>query len=225
MVNIHSIPAWFFGYDILLEIAFALISLTVALYAFKMYKLSDQESSKLFGFAFLFISISYFIQSFLNFAILSKLNENICTLMKVQSVDSFNVIGIYVHMIFFIIGLVTLAYMTFNLKNKKLYSILLILAILPILFSVNQLYVFYMISSLLLAYILIHYTSNYLGNRQTKTMMVLIAFLFLLFSNLHFIFSVNHSLYYVIGHFLELIAYSLILLNLILVFKNVKKKK
>lgn len=220
MANIYLVPKWFFGYDVILELAFAVITLIVGIYAFKIYKLSGQGQSKLFGIAFLFISVSYFIQSFLNFAIISKIDENICAALKINSVNVLNSIGLYAYALFFITGLLTLAYMTLGVKSAKIYSLSIIIIILSLLFTPNELYLFYFLSSVLLAYIFAHYFVNYLNNKKLNTLLVLIAFAFLLFGNIHFIFSVNHSMYYVIGHFLELIAYMLILVNLVLVVKK-----
>ena len=157
MVNIYLAPRWFFGYDVMLELAFAVITLIVGIYAFKVYKLSGQRQSKLFGIAFLFISVSYFIQSFLNFAIISKLNEKICTALKINSVDVLNSIGLYAYMLFFITGLITLVYMTLRFKSVKTYSLSLIIIILSLLFTSNSLHLFYLLSSILLIYIFIHY--------------------------------------------------------------------
>ena len=220
MANIYLVPKWFFGYDVILELAFAVITLIVSIYAFKIYKLSGQRQSKLFGIAFLFISVSYFIQSFLNFTIISKLNQNICTILKINSVNVLNSIGLYAYSLFFIAGLITLAYMTLGVKSAKIYSLSIIVIISSLLLTSNELYLFYFLSSVLLAYIFAHYFVNYLNNKKLNTLLVLIAFAFLLFGNIHFIFSVNHGLYYAIGHFLELVAYMLILVNLVLVVKK-----
>ena len=225
MAILSLVPEWFFGYDILFEFAFAVITLIVGIYAFKIYKLSDQKQSKFFGIAFILISISYFIQSFLNLAIISKLNEGICKALRISSVNLFNSIGTYVHMIFFILGLITLTYMTLKIRSPKTYSLLSVVILLSLLFSSNKLYLFYLLSSVLLAYIWIHYLINYLKNKKPKTLLIFGAFVFLLFGSIHFIFSVNHGLYYVIGHFLELIAYLLILINLLLVVKKWENEK
>jgi len=201
-------------------LAFAIITLGLGLFAFKIHKLSEQKSTKLFGISFIFISLHYFIQSLLNFSIVSTLNQNICNIMKIDNINSLNTLGAYSHMLFFIMGLATLTYMTLKIENKTTYILLLILPIASIIFSQNKLYLFYAIASIFLIFIAIHYLKNYLKNRQFKTLLILIAFIFLLFGNLHFIFSVNHGVYYIIGHFLELVAYLLILLNFILVLKK-----
>lgn len=225
MAHPFIIPAWFFNYSITFTLAFAIITFALGLFAFRIYKLSEQKSIKLFGISFIFISLHYFIQSFLNFSILSTLNQNICNIMKIQSVNALNIMGAYSHMFFFIIGLATLVYMTLKIKSSTTYALLLALPLVSIIITTNKLYLFYAIASIFLIFISLHYLRNYLKNKQVKTFFILIAFIFLLFGNLHFLFSVNHRLYYVLGHFLELVAYILILLNFILVLKNDKKKK
>ena len=203
MVDPFMVPNWFFNYSVILELAFAMITFTVGLFAFKINKLSEEKSAKLFGISFIFLSLHYFIQSFINFSIVSTLNKNICNLMKIQDINTLNIIGAYSHMLFFIIGLSTLTYMTLKIKSRTAYILILILPLSSILFSENKLYVFYIISSIFLIFITMHYMKNYMKNKQIKTLFILIAFIFLLF-----------------GHFLELIAYLLILLNLILVLKD-----
>jgi len=225
MINLFSIPEWFFGYDVAFELFFAVITLIVSLYAFKVYKLSNQNQTRLFGFAFLSFSISYFIQSILNYTIISEMAQTICNVVKIQSVDTLNLLGTSTHIFFFIIGLVTLAYMTLNIESKKTYFLLLASSLLSFFIVANKISWFYVFSSLLLIFISMHYLSNFIKNKKPKTFIVFLAFLFLLFGHIHFIFSINHIISYVIGHFLELVAYILILINLVLVLKNGKKKK
>ncbi len=220
MVHFNPLPSWILNYTLFSEIAFAIITFAVCLYSFKIYKLSGEKKSQLFGFAFLFISINYFLQSFLTLAALFKLEQNICSLMKIQDLQMLTLYGIYSHLFFFIIGLITLVYMTLNIKSIKTYILILAISIVSILFSSNKIYIYYVLASILLIYISFYYLMNYTKNKQIKTLLVLIAFLFLLFGNIHFIFSINHQVYYLIGHFLEFIAYLLILLNLFLVSRK-----
>jgi hypothetical protein len=56
-------------------------------------------------------------------------------------------------------------------------------------------------------------------------MLVAAAFLFLLFGRAHFIMSVDHELFYALGHILELVAYIFILWNFYLVRKHGKKER
>lgn len=220
MVNLSFIPSWFFGYGVILELAFAIITLAVSLYSFKIYRMSDQEQSRLFGISFLLFSISYFIQSALNFAILSEFNERFFSIVDLQKVLTLDNLSIFVHMILFTLGLVTLTYMIIEKKKKWIYPTMIGIAMLFLIFSVNKVQLFYVLSSFLLIFILAHYIGNYTKNKKGKTLLVLIAFAFLLLGHLHFILLAQHSLFYVIGNFLELIAYILILINLLRILKK-----
>jgi hypothetical protein len=218
-------PEWFFGIDIALEFLFAIILLAVALFGLKIYKSTCQRYVKYFSLSFFLIGISYVIQSIFNYLMLSKLNEAICYVMKVQSITSFNLYGMYAHMLFMTIGLVFLVYMTFKIEDKRPLWLLMIISLLAILFSFNKLYTFYLISSVYLIFLVWHFLKNYLKNKTKNSLFIAIAFLFLFFGNVHFLFSMQHDLFYVIGHILELFAYLLILINLLTIKKNEKKER
>ena len=215
------VPSWFLGLNAIMNFLFAIITLVVSFYSFKVYRICGQRQSKLFGSAFLFISISYFVQSFVNLSGLSAQSLAFADIMDIHYLDA---AGIFVNIAFFMLGLVTLAYMILKTKDTSFYWLFTVVIITTILFSTNSFFMFYLLSSILLFYICIHYLRNYLNGLQPKTLLVLIAFVFLLFGKIHFIFVVNHGNYYVIGQFLELVAYSLILANLILVVRKNEQK-
>lgn len=220
MVLSHLSPHWFFGYDVAFELSFAIISLIVSLFAFRIYKKTSQRSVKFFSISFLLIAISYFIQSIFNFLVVSKLNENVCRIIKIQSVAAFEYMGIITHILFMTIGLSILLYTTLKDKRLRMFWLLLVISLTSIFFSKNIMYMFFLISTIYLGFISWHFILNYLNNKQAKTLLIAMAFLFLLFGNFHFLISVNHQLFYVIGHILEFFAYIFILINLYLVHKR-----
>ena len=220
MVLMLFAPTWFYGYDVVLEVLFSIVAFAVAVLAFKVYKKSAQRNAGLFGISFFLIGISYLIQSLLNFLILSRANESICRGLRIQSITAFNNIGVMVHILFMTIGLSMLLYITFRQKETKLLWLLIITSLSAIYFSYNMLYMFYLFSTIFLAFISWHFIQNYRNNSKSRTMVIALAFLFLLFGSFHFLVSVNHQLFYVIGHILELMAYLLILINYYLVLKK-----
>ena len=216
----YLVPEWFFGYDIIAELIFALITFFIGLYSFKIYKLTGQKQSQLFCFSFLFISLAYILQSFLNFALLYEINEQVVSFLQLKEISTLVAIELYTYIIFYMIGLITLTYMTLKIKSKRVYSLLILLTLTSLIISSNKLLLFGVISSILLAYICIHYVTNYLAHKQRKTLLVAIAFALLFLSTIHFNFSINHYYPYFGGHILALFAYSLLLTNLLLVIKR-----
>jgi len=214
------VSGWSFGYDLIFESVFAIISLILAIFAFQIYKLAGEDKSRLFGVSFLLISISYFVQIAFNLVYASNLGTSICTLANLPSNNAILYYGNYLHFLFMIIGLAVLLYMTFDINHSEILWFLVILSTVSLLVSSNEFYAFYLLSTIYLAFITWYFIRNYFRKKQKLSLMTAVAFSFLLFGSFHFFLSVNHQLYFIIGYFLELIAYILILLNLILVQKK-----
>ena len=218
MVGLYVIPEWFFIYNIILELVFGAISLAVGLYALKIYKWTLERQPKLFGISFLFISISFFVQAILNIILCSKLH-----LERIIQLTTFNMLtslGTYLHIIFFLIGLVTLVYLTLDIKSFRAYSLLFILVMGSLIVTSYKLNIFHIFSSILLLYIIGHYLVSYLTHRQIKNLIVLVAFVLLFISHINLIFSLSSGIYFVIGDIIGFVGYVLILINLILVTKK-----
>ena len=217
-------PEWFFGYDVALEFLFAIILLAVAIFSLKAYKLTEQKQLIYFSLSFLFIGISYIIESVFNYMTISKLNAAICQIVKIKSIALFDLMGIYTHMFFMTIGLVLLVYMTFKVEEKRPLWLLLIVSLVAVFFSWNKLLIFFLLFSIYLLFLVWHFFRNYIVHKTANTFMIASAFFLLFVSHLHFIFALNTPLFYFAGHILELFAYLLILFNLVLL-KNEKKKR
>ncbi|MEK6873584.1 MAG: hypothetical protein AABW91_01970 [Nanoarchaeota archaeon] len=218
MASLYYIPNWFFTTSIIFEIIFAVVTGLVAILSFKVYNLCKQREFQLFGLGFTFISLSYIIWSLINLFLLDQLNEA----LKVLSFNEFvslGALGIYFYMLLFIVGLVTLNYTTLKEKNKSIYIIILLTSLVAIITSFNKGFTFQILSSILLAFLLIHFANQVKRNKNAKSLLVFIAFLSLLVSHIIFIFSTSQYVYYVAGHIFELIAYMLILARLYLIIK------
>ncbi len=223
MVSYYIVPPWFFGYDVLFEFIFAVITLIVGIYAFRVYKLSQQEQPKFFSIAFLLVSVSYFAKSVFNFMVINALNGPASVFLRLNNVAAFNTLGMLLHILFFISGISLLVYMMLKIKSLKAYFLLTTTLCLSLIFNDDRGYVFYVLTSLLFIYLCWLYLANYIKNKQHRTLLVLSAFICLLIGHATYIFAETQPLPYVIGHFLELAAYLLILLNLILIVRKVRK--
>ena len=220
MVSLGFSPSWFFHHSIAFELIFAVITLFVAIYSYKIYKLSKERSAQLFSLAFLAFSFSYFIQSILNIGILYKLSENIQVFQKVSESVNLGLNALFVHMLFIITGLIILTTIFFKAKRIKLFLLLLAISIIPIYLGKEPLNIFFILSTIYLVFITLHYLKNYFKKGTTSKFIVFTAFLLLFLSNISYILSTQQTIYYVVAHFLELFTYILLLINLILVSKK-----
>lgn len=220
MVLDFLVSSWSFKYDLVFELVFAIVSLILAAFAFKLYNITAENRSKLFGISFLLISISYFVQLIFNFLIISKIDQQICDMASLSSVNVIGYFGSYIHFLFMLAGFAVLLYMTFSIKHPEVLLFLLILSVVSLVMSSNEFSAFYLMSTLFLSFITWHFIKNYFRKKQKLSLLVALAFSLFLFGSFHFFLSVNHQLFFIIGYFLEFVAYILLSINLYLVQKK-----
>ena len=213
MAFFYLTPDWFSGFDIALELLFGIVTALVAFFSFKVYKVCEQRECKLFGWAFVFISLAYFLWPIINLFDLSDISEGVKGL-DIENLSLLLLGSVYFYIIFFILGLVTLIYIAFNLKNDKLYALILSLSIIVVIFSSSPGLAFHFVSALLLLYISLHYFKKYKKLNDYNSFLVFGAFSLLFFARFILIFSNTNHLLYVVNHLTELTAYIIIAISL-----------
>ncbi|MFH1182073.1 MAG: DUF5985 family protein [Candidatus Woesearchaeota archaeon] len=218
MSHIFLTPSWFYSYDAFFHIVCTAIALVLAIFSFKLFRLTDQRQAKLFGLSFLLISAAYFIKALFNFAIISVIcQEGLSNLPLILSLDYW---GTYLHNVVILSGFLLLLYMTFCIENKHVLAAMISFALIAIAFSENPFAMFYLISTVCLLFISWHFVKNYFRQRRALALISALAFISLMLGNAHFFISVSNESAYVVGHLLELLAYVLILINFYMVFRK-----
>jgi len=226
MSNIFVTPQWFYGYDVALELVFAVVTILVSFFAWKIFKVTGERNIRLFSLAFLFIALSYIVQSILNFVIMDRLDDNISTLINLQSVYLLNLFGIYMHSILFLIGILLLTYVALKIYSFQTFVLLFILVFTSLYFTIHKTFMLYLLSTILLGFIVYYYLTNYWENRKPTSLLVLSSMVSLFIAYLFFIFAMDDNmLYYIIGHILELTAYLLVFVTLWIILKLGKQKQ
>lgn len=213
-VTYYFAPAWFITFSIVFEALFALILIAISLTSYRFYKVSRQEKLRLFSFAFGSIALYYIIKSLINANLIAS--ESI---PKAKLLD-LGQLSLVAHIFFMLAGLMILIYLTLNVKNNRLFTLLTLIVFLTAFMSRNSVVIFHVISSVLLGFISLHYYESYKKKPHQGNLLVFIAFLLLLLAHLDFIFSISNPIFFVIGHFIEFTSYLLFLINLIIVVKK-----
>ena len=224
MAQLHSIPTWFAGFNVMFEILFMFATALVAFYAYKIYRISRQREPKLFGISFASLSISYLVLAIVNIFFITVSENNTFGLVIKRIMDVRNV-AIALYIVFFIIGFVTLLYTTLRIERARLYGLLILLTFTAINFSLNKVFMIYFVSSLFLLFINYHYYMEYRKKQNTNILLVLIGMLFLFISNIVFLPETQVISTYVVSHISELVGYGFIVASLIKVMQDGKKKK
>ena len=224
MEAVFSLPEWFFGIGLLLELFFFLITLLICMYAFQILRLSGKKEIRHVAFGFLYLSFSYIIQLAINFFIYLKYQIGLFNFVEIN-LSLLNSVGVYFFMIFFMLGLLKLLYMTFKVDKQQIYYLFAILVIIAITFAKNWIFIFNILASVILVYIIYYFFIKYLDNKNSKVLPMLIFLVFLLFGKVPYFISMHHPLTDVIYNLLTFIGYIFLLAILIMVVKNGCKKK
>ncbi len=220
MALAYYLPRWFFSYDVILELAFAIILFLVTILAFRVYKITGHKPARLLGIGFLFMSLSNFVESVLNFLMIAKTDYGTSSIFNELSLPVLNYLSVNSYLVFTTIGLATLLYMSFKTERAKILGFLIIISLVFIYLSKDPVYYFYVLATIYLVFISSFFIETYLKNRKFDALLIALAFIFLLIDRALFVFLFDRELSYVIGHFPELIAYLLILWNFYLIKKK-----
>jgi len=224
MAYLHYIPEWFFGFNIAFEMIFMLSAALVALYSYKIYKISCEREIRLFGISFGFLSASYFMSSIISLFFISTMEKDFFVISISRILNVSNVI-VALSICSMVIGYITLLYTTLKIKRKRIYGLLILMAFTAINFSFNKVFMIYFITSLSLLFINYHYYMEFMKRKNTNVFLVFWGMFFLFVSNVIFLVQTAQISTYVISHITELIGYGFVTASLIRTIQNGKKKK
>ena len=210
----YLVPNWFFGLDVVMELLFFLVTIAIAISALKIYNLTKQDNIRKFSIGFILISLSYLVWAGLN-AITIPDAASYVSQLTMSQISMISFLVIHAQMMFFIAGLVMLAYTTFNINKGGIFYLLLGLSLLVLVVSIEKIITFRIVSVFLLSFIAYHYLLEYKENSNKNTLLVLTGFSLLLISNLELLSTPIFPLSYVVSHLIELVAYTLFLTTLI----------
>lgn len=204
------IPLWLVKYDLFFELIFFISTLILGLFSFKIYKKTKQESILLFSIAFLSIALCYLLKTSLNFINLFGLDYK----------HIFDFGEIYVPHIFFMIGLSIFVYVTLNISKIRVLLMIFFVSFITLWISNDKAFAFFILSTIYFIFISWHFLENYLDKKDVNSLIITFAFFCLLVGNIDFVLSSKYEIFYLVGYILELIAYSLIIINLYMVQKS-----
>ena len=115
-------------------------------------------------------------------------------------------------------------YIALKIFSFQTFVLLNILVFTSLYFCPFKTYLLYLLSTVLLGFIVYYYLTNYWNNRKTTTLLVPVAMTLLFVGYLFFTLALDNAVYYVIGHVLELLAYVIVLINLLIILRFGRQK-
>ena len=209
-----------FGIGAISEVLFAVVTLLIAFFAIKIYKLTRVDSYKLFGLGFIFIACAYLFKSLVNLFLFLEYVRPGAIASKLTDISTLFGYSIIVHIILMVLALLLLFNLVLKIKNRTVFLVLMILTFFPLVLTSMHYSIFYALASLFLVVLFAYYFRNYLKVRKKSALMVALGFGFIFLAHFLYIFIEYRNLYFVLGHISEFIGYLVLLIGFIKVLRK-----
>jgi hypothetical protein len=226
------IPPWFYGFDSVMYLISALVGLLLSYYFYKIHSISSEKRHSYLYFGFLLLSFGLLSLSITGMFSYLTLNNCVasCSLGLLDnafSLEDFSYL-LYFALSISAYALFMLAYLPKKFSIPKLPMIffllyfLSLLILLPVTGGIWYEYheFFHLTAFLMVSFISFRNMINYKGRRDTNSLLVFIAFIFLSMFHLFHIFSFVSAWMYVFAHIFMLISFT----SLLFMVARVKKK-
>ena len=220
-------PNWFFGADIVIQILGLIISLVIAYYGYKLYKITSRKIDLYFSIAFALLSldlITYIIAVptvFLYYAYYYPAVQPGVLLTFAQILN-------FVYMFTTSLAFIFLIMVYSGIERKNVIALIasLIFALTAYSYITRSYFGFNLINALLLAFIVFHVYNNFLAKKSKSAFLVMVSFMLLTISYLilAYVFYFSSNLAYLFSHILQFLGYASLLIMLIRVKYGRKKK-
>lgn len=209
----------FYSIDLGFGLVSALVALFIAGYALKSYLLTKDRTSFFFSSAFLLIAAGLLSRVLFDYLVKFELTYNPRT-VALQGMTS-----LQSTVLFFAIFLATSGYafliaLFFKIKSKRVVALLVTLVGLLTISTSNAYLTAHILPAVLFFFILLHTTENFLKKRNRNAFLVLASFVVLFTSEMFFLLILKSINFYFVGSSLRVLAYLLLLTNVLLVLKR-----
>lgn len=202
-------------YGTIMEVVFLAVSLVVALYSSRIYKICKMDEARKVSYAFWFFAAAYFWEVMLN--LFSFSNIEMFFGLEILSIPYF---------LFYLLGLIQLSFVVLGGKNKSIFYLLGTISFISIIGSANLIKFFHLLSLVILVFLGYFVGSKYMIKGKNKSLIFLAFIILLLFGHLPYLILGNEGVCNIIEHIVFFVAHLILLFVLLLViFYGFKKRK
>lgn len=204
-------PRWFLGVDVIFDIFFLVVTLVVAVIAFKAHRFFGKGKYLTLGSGFAVLSLSYLLLAITNFMVFAK--EGDWEFFWERLLDLSILIGraYDIRAALFLLGLSILVLLYLRLKDNWANTLILLLVFFGYSLSGDSTSMFYVLASLLLLTIIVKLGEAYLHNPSKHALLVLLGFIGLLTGRVILSVLFVSPLLYVVAHIITLAGFASIL--------------
>lgn len=218
MVSVEALHT-FYTIDLAFGLVSALVAFFIAGYALRGYLLTRDRTGLFFSSTFFLIALGLLSRVLFDYLVKFELTYN-PRFVALQGMTSLQALALTLSIFLVTSGYVFLIALFFKIRSKRIVTLLIVLVALLTLSTSNAYLTAHVIPAVLLFFVLIHTTENFLKKRTTNTFLVFASFVILLASELLFLLILKSISFYFVGSTLRVLAYLLLLANMLLVLKR-----
>ncbi len=203
-------PEWFYGIDALADTIFFVVTLLVAVSSYKAYKFFGKREYRLLSIGFVILSASYLALAFGNF-FRYMLETNLA--WNLREVIIGTNLGWFTHSLLFLTGLLILIALYHKIINSSVQILIFLLTIFGFLLSGHLTSGFYILTAILLLFIIVKQWEIYKKKKKTPALFVALGFTLLFIGEIVLSVALFGQMYYAIGHLVALVGFVCILIS------------
>ncbi|PIZ52515.1 hypothetical protein COY27_00185 [Candidatus Woesearchaeota archaeon CG_4_10_14_0_2_um_filter_33_13] len=235
MYQLFFTPNWFNGLDIFFEGISLIVALLIAAYSLRIYRFTKENRFAYFMVAFLMVAFGLaskmFTSSVLYYHPLREVTAGVLSPIVgpgLEFADLFYRAGFFVEMFLMLAAWLLIFFISQKSRDRlrKYHEVsqmaLFIYLIFLISFVANfQYVVFYLTSAVILGLTVLNYYKNYLNtDKNENAFRVMLSFIFILLSNVFFVFVYFYNQFYVLAEIFMLIGF----LTLLGTYSKIKRR-
>lgn len=209
----------FYSMDLAFGLVSTLVAFFIAGYALRSHLLTKDRTSLFFSSTFFLIAVGLLSRVLFDYLVKFELTYN-PRLLALHGMTSLQALLLTLSIFLMTSGYTFLIALFFKITSKRVISLLIILIALLTLTTSNAYLTAHVIPAVLLFFVLLHTTENFLKKRTQNTFLVCASFVILFASELFFLLILQSISFYFVGSTLRVFAYLLLLANMLLVLKR-----
>ncbi len=209
----------FYSIDLVFGIVSAFVAFFIAGYALRSYLLTRDRTSIFFSSTFFLIAFGLLSRVVFDYLVKFELTYN-PRFVALYGMTSLQALLLTLSIFLMTSGYTFLIALFFKINSKRIVSLLIILVALLTITTSNAYLTAHVIPAVLLFFVLLHTTENFLKRRTRNTFLVCASFIILFVSELLFLLILQSISFYFVGSTLRVFAYLLLLANMLLVLKR-----
>ena len=232
MIPIKFGPEWFYLPSIIIDFIAFIVLLAISYFSYKYYKLNRSNKTYLYlAGSFLLICLSFFFKLLTNLTVYYNVSKDVqhgVIVATLEAVRSFNILSVLTYSGYVLLHLLGLyfLYSLYQKENSKANIFLISYLILLSTYLSNLNYqIFHLTALFLTGFMALIYLKKYFETNNKNTKMLHYAFTTIAISHIFFMFIPIFRSFFIVGEIIQLVGYFILLLTLMAVVNNGKKKK